>query len=130
MIDSFLLADIKPKKDCLVDRDLESDIFKRLSKEVFTEEMEKNTFDLTKVSNGRRNKNDHFHRFNIFMKQMNNEKKFSMHDMVLYLEEDFFDMKTVVGCLNEENLYILREEMTIRYNVKQKKSRLTLIIDE
>lgn len=130
MIDTFMLADIKPKKDSMIDRDLESDIFKKLSKEVFSAELEKNTFDLTLVSNGRRNKNDHFHRFNIFMKQMNNEKKFSMHDMVLYLEEDFFDMKTVVGCLNEENLYILREEMTIRYNVKQKKSRLTLIIDE
>ena len=42
MIDTFMLDDIKPKKDSLVDRDLESEIFKRLSKEVFSSELEKN----------------------------------------------------------------------------------------
>jgi hypothetical protein len=129
-IDSFMLDEIRPKKDCMVNRDLESDIFKNLSKEVFSTEMEKMGFDLMLVANGRRNKNEHFHKFNIFIKMMNSEKKFSIHDMALYLEEDYFDMKTVANCFNEENLYILREEMTLKYNIKQKKTRLTLIIEE
>ena len=129
-IDTYMLDEIRPKKDCMVDRDLESDIFKRLSKDVFADEMKKFDFDLDLVSNGRRSKNEHFHKFNIFMKMMNSNRKFSMHDMALYLEEDYFDMKTVVNCLNEENLYILREEMTLKYNIKQKKTRLTLIIEE
>ena len=129
-IDTYMLDEIRPKKDCMVDRDLESDIFKRLSKDVFADEMKKFDFDLDLVSNGRRSKNEHFHKFNIFMKMMNSDRKFSMHDMALYLEEDYFDMKTVVNCLNEENLYILREEMTLKYNIKQKKTRLTLIIEE
>ena len=72
-IDSFLLDEIKPKKDCMVNRDLESDIFKNLSKEVFTSEMEKMDLDLNLVSNGRRSKNEHFHKFNIFIKMMNTD---------------------------------------------------------
>jgi hypothetical protein len=130
MIDEFLLDEIKPKKEFLVDRDLETDIFKRISKSLFIEELEKMKFDLELVSNGRRNKNEHFHKFNLFIKRMNTEQKFSMCDMFIFMEEDYFDTKTVMGCLNEENIYVLREEASIRFNRKQKKSRLTLLIEE
>ena len=130
MIDDFLLDEIKPKKDSLVDRDLESDIFRRLTKAVFVEELERLNLDLEMVSNGRRIKNEHFHRFNIFIKDMNMNRKYSMEDMALFLEEDYFDAKTTVNCLNEENLYVLREEMTVRHKIKRKKTRLSLIIEE
>lgn len=130
MIDEFLLDEIKPKKDSLVDRDLETDIFKRISKDVFTKELSKLNLDFSLVSNGRRHKNEHFHRFNIFIKDMNYVKKFSIHDMALFMEEDFFEMKTVINCFNEENLYVLREEVSHRYNIKRTKSRLDLIIEE
>jgi hypothetical protein len=53
-----------------------------------------------------------------------------MEDMALFLEEDYFDAKTTVNCLNEENLYVLREEMTVRHKIKRKKTRLSLIIEE
>lgn len=53
-----------------------------------------------------------------------------MHDMVQFLEEDWFDVKTVLNCLNEENTYILREELAIKYNRKQKTSNLEFLIEE
>lgn len=129
MIDEFMIDEIKPKKDSMVDRDLETEIFKRIVKSTFLEELEKLNVDLTVVSNGRRNKNEQFHNFNIFVKNMHTIRKISMQDIASFLEEDFFDTKTVLNCLNEENLYILREEMAKRYNIKQTKSRLSLIIE-
>lgn len=129
MIDEFMIDEIKPKKDSMVDRDLETEIFKRIVKSTFLEELEKLNVDLTVVSNGRRNKNEQFHNFNIFVKNMHTVRKISMQDIASFLEEDFFDTKTVLNCLNEENLYILREEMAKRYNIKQTKSRLSLIIE-
>jgi hypothetical protein len=61
---------------------------------------------------------------------MYEHKRIYMHDMVQFLEEDWFDVKTVLNCLNEENTYILREELAIKYNRKQKTSNLEFLIEE
>lgn len=129
MIDEFMLVEIKPKKDSMIERNVEGEIFKRMSKLKFTEKLEALNLDMNIVSNGRRNKNEQFHRFNIFIKELHSTN-FPMQDIAMFLEEDYFEMKQVVTCFNEENRFILEEELTKKYNIKHKKTKLSLIVEE
>ncbi len=129
MIDEFMLEEIKPKKDSISFRDSEADIMIKLSRTKFLEELEKSGINLENVASGKRIKNEEFYRFNILLDRLNNDENISMIDMVLALEENFFDMKTVVKCLNEENEYCLRDEMIRQYNVKKYRSKLEKIIE-
>ena len=129
MIDAFYLDDIKPKKDSNVDSSTESEIFKNMVTKKFLDELTKSGIDMEDVSNGYRYKNEAFHKFNLFVDEMSNDHNISMVDIVMILEESFFDIKTVIKCFNEENLFNLRYETSKKYNVKIKKSKLESIIE-
>lgn len=128
MLEEFMLDEIKPKKDSMVEKNAENDIFRKMLKSQFEIKLNELDLDMTIVSNGRRNKNEQFHIFNIFIKDMfvNN---FSIADIAMFLEEDFFEMKTVVACFNEENRFLLEEELSKRFNIKQKKTKLSMLVE-
>jgi len=129
MIDAFYLDDIKPKKDSNVDSTAETEIIKNMTTKQFLDALEATGINMTEVANGYRYKNEEFHKFNLFVDAMSNDHNISMVDIALILEESFFDMKTVVKCFNEENIFNLRYESSRKYNVKIKKSKLESIIE-
>lgn len=125
--DGLLFLDrITVKKDFWIERNpeieqtkkiMKTDFFTELSKlacsksnrvESDTKELE--TF-LELVSSGKRVKNESFHRFNLFVSTQIKEKNIQLSDIAIFLEEDYFEFKAVLNCFNEENLYLLREEM-------------------
>lgn len=128
MLEEFMLDEIKPKKDSMVEKNAEFDIFKKMLKQQFEVQLKDLKLDMTIVSNGRRNKNEQFHIFNIFIKKMYNNN-FSIADMAMFIEEDYFEMKTVVSCFNEENRFLLEEELAERFNIKRKRTRLSLLVE-
>lgn len=103
-----------------MERDVEFEQTKRITKSIFFKELETRGIDLDVVANGKRIKNEHFHNFNLAIIDLNEDRLIDITDMVLFLEEDMFEMKVVVSCLNEENLYLLREELSKRYNIKSR----------
>ena len=60
---------------------------------------------------------------------MEEKKRIYMQDRVQFLEENIFDTKMVLQCLNEENYLILREELAIKYNKKSKSNLIELLED-
>ena len=76
--------------------------------------------DILKIISNKRN-NEQFFKFNIFLKQMHLNGDINIVESAVYLYKEFFDMKTVVKCLNEENLYLIRKELTKRFKGKCKK---------
>lgn len=110
---------LKPRHNTHVERDIEMEQFKRISKSNFYKEIENRGINLEVVPSGKKG-NEDFHLFNILVKDLNENILLDMMDIVLYLEEDMFEMKTAVLCFNEENLYLLREEMSKKFNIKNK----------
>lgn len=129
-LSEFMQPSLAPKRENNFEKSVENDIVRSCLKSRFFENLSLENLDLDIVSNGKRNKNEQFHLFNLFLKKMYEHKRIYMHDMVQFLEEDWFDVKTVLNCLNEENTYILREELAIKYNRKQKTSNLEFLIEE
>lgn len=116
------------KREPNSEKNVETEIIRSVLKSKFFEEMSKYSFDFDLISSGKRNKNEEFHKFNLFIRDMYEEVRILMSDMALFLEEDLFDAKTVIQCFNEENMIILREEFSIKF--RRKKSRLEILIDE
>lgn len=116
--DGLLFLDrITVKKDFWVERNPEVEQTKKIMKTDFFIELSKlsksqkiETF-LELVSSGKRVKNEAFHRFNLFVSNQIREKNIQLSDIAIFLEEDYFEFKAVLNCFNEENLYLLREEM-------------------
>lgn len=110
--DGLLFLDrITVKKDFWVERNPEVEQTKKIMKTEFFEELDKLKLDMDLVSNGKRVKNESFHRFNLFLSNIIKTKNIQLSDVAIFLEEDYFDFKAVLNCFNEENLYLLREEM-------------------
>lgn len=124
------LEKIAIKKDFWVQRDAESEQVKKIAKEQLYGEIKKHNIDMEIVSNGKRVGNDNFHRFNLLVRRLNRIESISLSDIAFYLEEDLFDFKVVISCLNEENVYLLREELVKRFNYKKKKTKLKEFMEE
>lgn len=110
------------------EKSIENDIIRKVMKDKFFNEMKPYAFNFDVISSGKRNKNESFHIFNLFLKNMYEEHRILMTDMVLFLEEDLFEVKPLLLCLNEENTVILREELSIKY--RRKKSKLELLLED
>ena len=110
------------------EKSIENDIIRKVMKDKFFNEMKPYDFNFDVISSGKRNKNESFHIFNLFLKNMYEEHRILMTDMVLFLEEDLFEVKPLLLCLNEENTVILREELSIKY--RRKKSKLELLLED
>jgi hypothetical protein len=124
------LDKIAIKKDFWCSRDAESEQVKKITKEQLFNELSKHNIDMDIVSNGKRIGNEAFHKFNLVVRKLHRTDNLSLSDIAFYLEEDLFEMKTVVGCFNEENTYLLREELTKRFNYKKKKTKLKNFIED
>jgi hypothetical protein len=124
------LEKIAIKKDFWVQRDAESEQVKKIAKEQLYGEIKKHNIDMEVVSNGKRVGNDNFHRFNLLVRRLNRVESIALSDIAFYLEEDLFDFKVVISCLNEENVYLLREELVKRFNYKKKKTKLKEFMEE
>lgn len=110
------------------EKSIENDIIRKVMKDKFFNEMKPYDFNFDVISSGKRNKNESFHIFNLFLKNMYEEHRILMTDMVLFMEEDLFEVKPLLQCLNEENTVILREELSIKY--RRKKSKLELLLED
>lgn len=124
------LEKIAIKKDFWVQRDTELEQIKKISKEQLFNEIKKHNIDMELVSNGKRIGNETFHRFNLLVRRLNRIESLSISDIAFYLEEDLFDFKVVISCFNEENVYLLREELVKRFNYKKKKTKLKEFLEE
>jgi len=124
------LEKIAVKKDFWVQRDAESEQVKKIAKEQLYGEIKKHNIDMDVVSNGKKVGNDNFHRFNLLVRRLNRIESISLSDIAFYMEEDLFDFKVVLSCLNEENIYLLREELVKRFNYKKKKTKLKEFMEE
>lgn len=124
------LEKIAVKKDFWVQRDAESEQVKKIAKEQLFGEIKKHNIDMDVVSNGKKVGNDNFHRFNLLVRRLNRIESISLSDIAFYMEEDLFDFKVVLSCLNEENIYLLREELVKRFNYKKKKTKLKEFMEE
>jgi len=124
------LEKIAVKKDFWVQRDAESEQVKKIAKEQLYGEIKKHNIDMDVVSNGKKVGNDNFHRFNLLVRRLNRIESISLSDIAFYMEEDLFDFKVVLLCLNEENIYLLREELVKRFNYKKKKTKLKEFMEE
>jgi hypothetical protein len=124
------LEKIAVKKDFWVQRDAESEQVKKIAKEQLYAEIRKHNINMEIVSNGKRVGNDNFHKFNLLVRRLNKLESFTISDIAFYLEEDLFDFKVVVSCFNEENVYLLREELIKRFNYKKKKTKLKEFMEE
>lgn len=125
---NFQKKNLTPKREP-IEKSYDDEILRAVSKQKFYDLLREEGINLEIVSNGKRNRNEEFHRFNLFVHRIYNAHRFLMTDLFLYLEEDWFDAKTTANCFNEENLVILREESIVRFH-KKAKAQLKFIVDE
>ena len=126
----FMQPNLNPKREQGFQKNTENEIIRSCLKSKFFEYLAKENLDLDIVANGKRNRNEQFHIFNLFIRKMYEEHKILMTDMILFLEEDWFEMKVAANCFNEENLLYLKEELAIKYHRKIRKSFLEDLIEE
>lgn len=135
-IQSFHLPTINQKRSTDYERTNENELIKEIYKTKFFLEFDKHSFDLEMISNKEKDKdkevekkkNEEYHRFNLFIKEMFEKNRYYMQDIVTFLEEDLIDTKQVLSCLNEENYYELRHELSVKYNKKHNESKIDLIV--
>lgn len=78
--------------------------------------------DILKIISKKRASNEQFYILNILLKKLHLNGEINIVESAIYMYKEFFDMKTVVKCLNEENTYLIRQELTKRFNVKGSKN--------
>ena len=128
-LSEFYQPTLAPRRENNYEKNTENEIIRNCLKSKFFDKLNLENLDLDLVSNGKRSKNEQFHKFNLFIKYMYEKHRIYMHDMVQFLEEDIFETKMVLQCLNEENYLILREELAIKYNKKRKSNLIELLED-
>ena len=82
--------------------------------------------DILKIISEQRANNEPFYKLNMLLKRLHLDNEINIIDSAVYMYKEFFDMKTVASCLNEENLYLLRKELTKRFNIKGNRGTSTL----
>jgi len=87
-----------------------------LRKKDFFDIMYRNEVDFKRVSDKKKDQNEDFHKFNILIKKLKKEKKYSLLEVAIFLSIDLFKEKIVIDCFNEENYYTLRCELSKKYN--------------
>jgi hypothetical protein len=78
--------------------------------------------DILKIISKKRASNEQFYILNILLKRLHLTGEINIVESAIYMYKEFFDMKTVVKCLNEENTYLIRQELTKRFKVKGSKN--------
>jgi hypothetical protein len=78
--------------------------------------------DILKIISKKRASNEQFYILNILLKRLHLAGEINIVESAIYMYKEFFDMKTVVKCLNEENTYLIRQELTKRFKVKGSKN--------
>jgi hypothetical protein len=82
--------------------------------------------DILKIISKKRACNEQFYILNILLKKLHLCGDINIVESAVYLYKEFFDMKTIVKCLNEENLYLIRQELLKRYKLKSNKVNSSL----
>lgn len=129
-VNDFHLPTLNQKKGSDFEKGVENDLIKEIYKSKFFEKFEATGLDLDIVSNGKKNRNEQFHLFNLFLKDMFENQRYYMQDMVSFLVEDVLETKQVLNCLNEENRYELEYEMKFKYHIKQNESKIDLLLED
>lgn len=78
--------------------------------------------DILKIVSRKRANNEQFYILNILLKRLHLNGEINIIESSIYMYKEFFDMKTVVKCLNEENIYLIRQELSKRFKIKGSKS--------
>ena len=109
----------------IIDSELDDVVLDKINHEQLYTILEKADIDLDKLSS-KRKKNDYipFHRFNFIIKDLHDSKKINITDSCIFLLTDMISLKDLIGCLNEENKYILRLSLAERNCIPIKKSSL------
>jgi hypothetical protein len=113
----------------IIDLKTESDIYNKLTKEIFFDLLKEAEIDLDKIAKKRR-KTDYapYHSFNFLLKELHEKKKIDITDACIYIDTDFLPEKEILKCLNEENVYLLRMSLAERNNIKIKRNSLELFM--
>lgn len=109
----------------IIDEATDDNLFKKISREEFFVLIEKAEIDLDKLSS-KRKKNDYvpFHRFNFILKELHEEKNIDITESCLYILTQMMSSVDLMGCLNDENKYMLRTSLAERNNIPLKTSSL------
>lgn len=94
----------------------ETSMIDGLRKEDFFDIMYRHEVDFQKVAEKKKDQNEDFHKFNILVKKLVDEKKYTLMEIAIYLTEDLFKEKIVTECFNEGNYYNLRCEFSKKYD--------------
>lgn len=97
-------------------QETEISILGSMRKKDFFDIIFRNEIDLSKVSEKKKDQNEDFHKFNILIKQLKKERKYTLIEVASFLHKDLFIEKTVIECFNEENFYNLRCEFSKKYD--------------
>ena len=76
--------------------------------------------DILKIISKKRACNDQFYILNILLKGLHLKGEINIVDSAVYMYKEFFDMKTVIKCMSEENIYLLRQELIKKYKINDK----------
>jgi hypothetical protein len=94
----------------------EKTMINELRKKDFFDIVYRNEIDFKRVSDKKKDQNEDFHKFNIMIKKLKKEKKYTLIEVAIFLSIDLFKEKTVIECFNEENYYTLRCELSKKYD--------------
>ncbi len=118
------MEDFLNKKEIIGDRYNESSLISEINKKQFFDIFKKENIDFDKVVQKKKSYNEDYHRFNYMIKKMTTEGRMTMIDCAVYLAQDYFQVKNVLDCFNEENTYNLRHELANKHNIKMNKNIL------
>lgn len=94
-------------------------------KERFLEIVREEGIDIEKTSIKKKQYNEHYHKFNILLDRMKTDNQVRLFDVCLYLFEDYFHKPSdVMACFDENNQWVLKEEVSEAYHKKSVKSIL------
>lgn len=78
--------------------------------------------DILKIISKKRANNEQFYILNILLKKLHLNGDINIVESAIYMYKEFFDMKMVIKCLNEENTYLIRQELSKRFKIKGNKN--------
>jgi len=127
--ESFDDMTLDPVKSSYSNRNVEEELEKRMTRDLLIETILINELDIKKIS-GKKNGNDQFHKFNIIIKDLVLNGAFTFVEVACFIEETYFDMRSVLKCFNEENLLILKQELLSSHRLKAERGLKRLELED
>jgi hypothetical protein len=119
-----MIENEKIRLEYLINSSSENEYVFQIDRKSFYEDVRKYDFDLIKFFKLKVVTDSDRERFNILLRKLKENNRINIFESIIFIEQDFSDIKGLAELLDEEIKQVLKEELSKSYHIKLPKNKL------